>query len=71
MLLMMFLYFRFVFKIKIPEFKHIIALPFLAYPAYFLMASIFTNFWDAFLPICFLLFGLAENYYKGLSEAQK
>ncbi|RUM49387.1 MAG: hypothetical protein DSY47_03630 [Hydrogenothermus sp.] len=69
MLLMMFLYFRFVFKIKIPEFKHIIALPFLAYPAYFLMASIFTNFWDAFLPVCFLLFGLAENYYKSLLEA--
>lgn len=69
MLLMMFLYFRFVFKIKIPEFKHIIALPSLAYPAYFLMASIFTNFWDAFLPVCFLLFGLAENYYKSLLEA--
>ncbi len=68
MIFMMYVYFKFSLKIKILYKKDLIALPFIAYPAFFLTAAIFTNFWDAMLPVCLFFFGIAENYYKNLQK---
>ncbi len=64
LLYLMFRYFRFVISIKINSINQAVGLPFLVFPTYFLVGGIFSGIWDAILPLYFLMFGIAENYYK-------
>lgn len=64
LIFLMYKYFRFVLSIKLQNKNQIIALPFLVFPTYFLVGGIFSGIWDAILPLYFLMFGIAENYFK-------
>jgi hypothetical protein len=60
----MFRYFKFVLGVRLKNYNQIIALPFLVFPTYYLVGGIFSGIWDAILPLYFLMFGIAENYFK-------
>lgn len=61
---LMFRYFKFVLGVRLKNYNQIIAIPFLVFPTYYLVGGIFSGIWDAILPLYFLMFGIAENYFK-------
>ncbi|ACN98485.1 putative membrane protein [Sulfurihydrogenibium azorense Az-Fu1] len=65
LIFLMYKYFKFVLFTKLQSKDQIVALPFLVFPTYFLVGGIFSGIWDAILPLYFLMFGIAENYFKG------
>lgn len=65
LIFLMYKYFKFVLSTKLQSKDQIVALPFLVFPTYFLVGGIFSGIWDAILPLYFLMFGIAENYFKG------
>ena len=65
---LMYRFFKFAITVKLSEFNKIIGLPFLVFPAYFLVGGIFSGMWDAILPLYFLMFGIAENYYSAIKQ---
>jgi hypothetical protein len=65
---LMYRFFKFVITVKLSEFNQIIGLPFLVFPTYFLVGGIFSGMWDAILPLYFLMFGIAENYYSVIKQ---
>jgi len=66
---LMYRFFKFAITVKLSEFNQIVGLPFLVFPAYFLVGGIFSGMWDAILPLYFLMFGIAENYYSKIKQA--
>lgn len=66
-LYLMYRYFKFVLSVKVEEIRQAIALPFLVFPTYFLVGGVFSGMWDAILPLYFLMFGIAENYFKSVN----
>ncbi|WP_297890054.1 hypothetical protein [Sulfurihydrogenibium sp.] len=67
LLYLMFRYFRFVLRIRLKNIHQAVGLPFLVFPTYYLVGGIFSGIWDAILPLYFLMFGIAENYYKSVN----
>jgi hypothetical protein len=65
---LMYRFFKFAITVKLSEFNQIVGLPFLVFPAYFLVGGIFSGMWDAILPLYFLMFGIAENYYSAIKQ---
>jgi hypothetical protein len=65
---LMYRFFKFAITVKLSEFNQIAGLPFLVFPAYFLVGGIFSGMWDAILPLYFLMFGIAENYYSAIKQ---
>jgi hypothetical protein len=65
---LMYRFFKFTITVKLSEFNQIVGLPFLVFPAYFLVGGIFSGMWDAILPLYFLMFGIAENYYSAIKQ---
>ncbi|MGC9188931.1 MAG: hypothetical protein ACP5F0_06525, partial [Sulfurihydrogenibium sp.] len=61
---LMFRYFKFVLGVRLKNYNQIIAIPFLVFPTYYFVGGIFSGIWDAILPLYFLMFGIAENYFK-------
>jgi hypothetical protein len=65
---LMYRFFKFAITVKLSEFNQIVGLPFLVFPSYFLVGGIFSGMWDAILPLYFLMFGIAENYYIKIKQ---
>lgn len=68
LIFLMYKYFKFVLSTKLQSKDQIVALPFLVFPTYFLVGGIFSGIWDAILPLYFLMFGIAENYFKDQNQ---
>lgn len=68
LIFLMYKYFKFVLFTKLQSKDQIVALPFLVFPTYFLVGGIFSGIWDAILPLYFLMFGIAENYFKDQNQ---